>query len=77
VSYQKTNLKPGQEVYARWFGDDKLTIVRLADLPGKFPHYICELEKSYYLISKIQLSTSRIIPEVDDGNRNQLKFAFR
>lgn len=71
---EKTALAPGDTVYARWFGDDTLTIIREADVRSPFPHYICrsDIDGDRYLISKLWLSTSRILPEVSDSNRKQL-----
>lgn len=71
---EKTALAPGDTVYARWFGDETLTIIRQANVKSPFPHYICrsDIDGDKYLISKLWLSTSRILPEVSDSNRRQL-----
>jgi hypothetical protein len=64
---------PGDRVYARWFGDDVLTVQGVAKVDSSFPHYICSLGRSKFVISKLHLSTQRIIPETKDSNRRQLR----
>ena len=64
---------PGDRVYARWFGDDVLTVQGVAKVDSSFPHYICSLGKSKFVISKLHLSTQRIISETKDSNRRQLR----
>lgn len=63
---------PGDEVYARWFGDDTLTIVDKADVASPFPHYICKINRATWIIPKIHLSRKKIASETGDGNRRQL-----
>lgn len=68
----KAVISSGDKVYARWFGDEKLTVIKQVKTKSPFPHYVCELGKNQYIISKLHLSRKRIISEVSDGNRKQL-----
>lgn len=72
----KTEFHPGDQVYARWFGDEILTIVKKAEVDSSFPHYVCEINRERYLIAQIYLSSERIIGKVADGNRRQLSLAI-
>ncbi|MGA1713327.1 MAG: hypothetical protein ACO4CS_18750 [bacterium] len=81
------HLEIGDQVYARFFGDEILTIKALARKPlshrtcvvkGKtygipdFPHYVCSSRGSDYVIPKLHLSTKRLSPETGTSNRRQL-----
>ena len=72
IMIQKTEFRVGDAVYARYHGDDVLTIVGIADVKALAPHYICETSGQRWVISKLHLSTKRLTCETDDGNRLQL-----
>lgn len=72
-SMSKAPFRPGDIVYARWFGDEALVIVDQASVNSHFPHYICEtIDKVRYVMSKLHLSRSPISPHTNDSNRRQL-----
>ena len=71
-SNQKTRFKPGDEVYARYFGDDILIVRGLADAGKPFPHYLCSLNGKGYVLPQLHLSGKRLLPCLDDNNRRQL-----
>lgn len=66
------HFKPGDQVYARYFGDDILLVRKLADTGKSFPHYVCSLNGKCYLVSQLHLSSKRLSSFVEDGNRKQL-----
>ena len=72
-SMSKQPFKPGDLVYARWFGDEALTIIDEALVNSQFPHYVCEtIDKQRSTISKLQLSRSPVMQMTGDSNRRQL-----
>lgn len=64
--------KAGDSVYARFFGDEVLTIKAIAKANAKFPHYVCSLRNEDYVIPGIHLSSRALVAEVGGGNRRQL-----
>lgn len=72
----KTTFNIGDSVYARYFGDEVLVIEALAETQSPFPHYICSIGDNRYVISKLQLSSKKLISETEDGNRKQLHVFF-
>jgi hypothetical protein len=72
----RTEFHPGDQVYARWFGDEILTVVKKAKVDSCFPHYVCKIDGDEYLIAQVYLSSERIIGKVTDGNRRQLSLAI-
>lgn len=64
-------IQVGDKVYARYFGDDELIVAKIAYVKSPCPHYYCVHNGKEYLISKLYLSTRRISPDTEDGNRLQ------
>lgn len=54
-------IKVGDKVYARFFGDKLLTVKSVEKVSSGFPHFICSLGRSEYLIPKIHLSIKSIV----------------
>lgn len=73
IVIQRTDFNIGDDVYARYHGDDILTIVGIADVNASAIHYICEKNGQRWVISKFHLSTRKLACETEDGNRLQLK----
>lgn len=72
VTTEEQRFKIGSSVYARFFGDEALTVKAIAKVSAKFPHYVCSLRGEDYVIPKIHLSTRALVAEVGGGNRRQL-----
>lgn len=72
IMVQKTEFQIGDSVYARYHGDRILKIIGIAKVDAIAPHYTCELDGVLWTISKLQLSTKRLLCETGDGNRLQL-----
>lgn len=68
--------KIGDMVYARFFGSDKLRIEDTAFARSGFPHYVCSVGGTSYLIPKIHLSTIPLSGKIELNNRKQLKLNF-
>ncbi len=64
----------GDRVYARFFGDQVLVIEAVASVASPFPHYVCSLSGSFFLISKLWLSSKKLSTETEDSNYRQLSF---
>lgn len=72
----KQPFQVGESVYARWFGDEILTIVERAKVESPLPHYICSSENGNWIIPRIHLSRKKITSETLDSNRRQLKLSI-
>jgi len=70
---KSTELRIGDSVYARFFGEDLLIIEDIAQVASRFPHYLCYLRGEKYLIPKIHLSTRSLLVDTGAGNRRQLE----
>lgn len=66
----------GDVVYARWFGQETLLIVRPVKVNSPFPHWIVSSwggrKNDFWVIPQIHLSSKNILIAAGDNNRKQL-----